>query len=264
MPKAGGWNTDYGSVGPRVGFAEQFDGKTVIRAGYGVFFDPQTQAGTTIRQQRQWPFDLIYIITPGSLFPQNTVSHRVSCRGDISPPSVLNNPYGTLKGIAPNFKNASAQQYNLSVQRQLTGAFDLNRQLRGFYGRHLSWTNPIDQPSPGPGNIQARRPYNALYPNVTAISFLESVGTSNYNSLQASFQQRLTNGFFLTANYVWSHAFHNACFDGGADGPVPQDPTNRNADWANSDSDIHNRVTLMEPTSFLSDLGRLTSTATPS
>jgi hypothetical protein len=79
---------------------------------------------------------------------------------------------------------------------------------------------------------------------VTAISFLQSVGTSNYHSLQMVFQERLTRGFFLTANYVWSHAFDNASFDGGADGPVPQDPTNRNADWASSDSDIHNRVNI--------------------
>ncbi len=243
VSKSAGWNTDYGSVGPRIGFAYSFDPKTVIRAGYGVFFDPQTQAGTTIRQQRQWPFDLIYIITPGSLFPQNTVSQGFVSIGDI-PPSVLNNPYGTLKGIQPNFKNASGQQYNLSVQRQLTGRSTLTVSYVGSDGRHLSWTNPIDQPSPGPGNIQARRPYNALYPKVTAISFLESVGTSNYNSLQTSFQQRLTDGFFLTANYVWSHAFDNASFDGGADGPVPQDPTNRNADWASSDSDIHNRVSI--------------------
>jgi hypothetical protein len=59
-----------------------------------------------------------------------------------------------------------------------------------------------------------------------------------------SFQQRLTHGFFLTANYVWSHALDNAPFDGGANGPVPQDPTNRNADWASSESDIHNRVNI--------------------
>jgi hypothetical protein len=62
--------------------------------------------------------------------------------------------------------------------------------------------------------------------------------------MQVSFQQRLTHGFFITANYVWAHAFDNSPFDGGADGPVPQDPTNRNADWASSDSDIHSRMNI--------------------
>ena len=142
VSKSAGWNTDYGSVGPRVGFAYGFDNKTVIRAGYGVFFDPQTHAGTTIRQQRQWPFDLIYVVTPGSLFPQNTVSQGFVTLADI-PPAVLNNPYGTLKGIQANFKNASGQQYNLSVQRQLTGSSTLTvsygyRGARRWMRRRLS------------------------------------------------------------------------------------------------------------------------------
>ncbi len=237
------WMTDYGSIGPRVGFAYSFSNKIVLRGGYGVFFDPQTQAGTTIRQHRQWPFDLIYIITPGSLFPQNTVSQGFVTPSQI-PPSVLANPYGTLKGIQSNFKNASGQGFNLAMQTQLGERSSFTLGYVGSIGRHLSWTYPLDQPSPGPGNIQARRPYNAHYPNVTAISFLESVGTSNFNSMQASFQQRLTHGLFITANYVWAHAFDNAPFDGGADGPVPQDPTNRDADWASSDNDIHNRVNI--------------------
>jgi hypothetical protein len=237
------WMTDYGSIGPRVGFAYSFNNKIVLRGGYGVFFDPQTQAGTTIRQHRQWPFDLIYIITPGSLFPQNTVSQGFVTPSQI-PSSVLANPYGTLKGIQSNFKNASGQEFNLALQTQLSEKSSFTLGYVGSIGRHLSWTYPLDQPSPGPGNIQARRPYNTQYPNVTAISFLESVGTSNFNSMQASFQQRLTHGLFVTANYVWAHAFDNAPFDGGADGPVPQDPTNRNADWASSDNDIHNRVNI--------------------
>jgi hypothetical protein len=226
-----------------VGFAYSFDSNTVLRGGYGLFYDPQTHAGTTIRQHRQWPFDLIYIITPGSLFPQNTVSQGFVTPSQI-PPSVLNSPYGTLKGIQSNFKNATGQQFNLALQRQLGSRSSLTVGYVGSIGRHLSWTNPINQPSPGPGNIQARRPYNSLYPNVTSISFLQSVGTSDYNSLQTSFQQRLTHGFFVTANYVWAHAFDNAPFDGGADGPVPQDPTNRNADWASSDSDMHSRANI--------------------
>jgi hypothetical protein len=243
VSKSANWETDYGSVGPRVGFAYSFNNKTVLRGGYGVFFDPQTQAGTTIRQQRQWPFDLIYVVTPGSLFPQNTVSQGFVTPAQI-PPSVLASPYGTLKGIQPDFKNASGQEFNLAIQTQLGDRSSFTLGYVGSIGRHLTWTYPLNQPSPGPGNIQARRPFNAMYPNVTSISYLESVGTSDYNSMQTSFQQRLTHGFFLTANYVWSHAFDNSPFDGGADGPVPQDPTNRNADWASSDNDIRSRMNI--------------------
>ena len=70
------------------------------------------------------------------------------------------------------------------------------------------------------------------------------MGVGSYNSLQTSFQQRLSRGFFLTANYVWAHALDNAPFDGGVDGPIPQNPYDRNADYANSDNDIETRVNV--------------------
>jgi hypothetical protein len=243
VSKSANWQADYLSWGPRIGFAYSATNRIVVRGGYGLFYDPQTQAGTTIRQHRQWPFDLIYIITPGSLFPQNTVSQGFVTPAQI-PPSIFANPYGTLKGIQSDFRNASGQEFNLAIQTQLTNLSSLTIGYVGSLSRHLSWTYPLNQPAPGPGAIQARRPYNAAYPNVTSISMLMSAGTGDYNAMQVSFQQRLTHGLFITANYVWAHAFDNAPFDGGANGPVPQDPTNRNADWASSDNDLHNRMNI--------------------
>ncbi len=237
------WRTDYSSIAPRVGFAYEANSKTVLRGGFGIFYDPQANEGTTIRQQLQWPFALAYTLTPGSLFPGNTVSQGFITVAGL-PPGLFDSPFGTLKAIQFNFKNAAVTQYNFGVQRQLSSHSSFTAAYVGSLGRHLTWTDPIDQPTPGPGNIQARRPYNALYPNVQGISYLESAGNSAYSSLQATFQQRLTSGLSFTANYVWSHAEDNAPFDGGADGPIPQDPNNRRADWANSDNDIRQRINL--------------------
>jgi Carboxypeptidase regulatory-like domain len=243
VSKTANWNTDYGSFGPRLGFAYQLDEMTVLRGGYGAFYDPQANEGTTIRQERQWPFDLIYTLSPGTLFPANTVSQGFLTPAQI-PASVFSTPFGTLKGIDQNFKNASGQQFNLSMQRQLTPRSSFTIGYVASITHHLSWANPIDQPPAGPGSIQPRRQYYAEYPNVTAITLYESVGVGSYNSLQTSFQQRLSRGFFLTANYVWAHALDNAPFDGGVDGPIPQNPYDRNADYANSDNDIRNRVNV--------------------
>jgi hypothetical protein len=238
-----GVNTDYTSIGPRFGFAYQADSKTVLRGGYGIFYDPQLGAGTILRQQRQWPFDLIYTITPGSLYPQNKVSQGFVRLSDL-PAGTFSQPFGTLKGIPFNFRNADIQQFNFGVQRQLTNTSSLAVTYVGALGRHLTWAYPADQPAPGPGNIQARRPFNYLYPNVSTITMIESTGASEYNSMQVTYEKRFSKGFGFTANYVWSHSMDNAPYDGGADGPVPQDPTNRNADWASSDNDARHRLNL--------------------
>jgi Carboxypeptidase regulatory-like domain len=238
-----GVQTDYKSIGPRFGFAYQVNNKTVVRGGYGIFYDPQLGAGTILRQQRQWPFDLVYTITPGSLFPQNTVSQGFLRLSDI-PMGVFAQPFGTLKGIPFNFQNADVQQYNVGVQRQINSTSSFTLSYVGALGRHLSWSFPADQPAPGPGNIQSRRPFNSLYPNVSTITFIESTGASEFNSLQAVFEKRVSKGVYFTANYVWSHSLDNAPYDGGADGPVPQDPTNRNADWASSSNDARQRLNI--------------------
>jgi hypothetical protein len=236
------WMSDYTSVGPRIGIAYTADPKTVFRVGYGIFYDPQGNQGTTIRQGRQWPFDLIYSTSPGNFFPTNRVSQGFVTPADVA--STFATPYGTLKGIDHHFKNAMTQQFNLSMQRQLGPSSSFTIGYVGATTARLSWNQPIDQPTPGPGTIQTRREFNAQYPNVTAIAYFQSLGVGLYNSLQTTFQQRVTHGFFLTANYVWAHALDDAPYDGGADGPIPQNPLNRAADYANSDNDIRHRVNV--------------------
>src|SRR5947199_6765673 len=62
--------------------------------------------------------------------------------------------------------------------------------------------------------------------------------------MQASVEKRLSKGLYLLGNWTWSHGLDNVGGDGGANGPVPQDPKNRRADWASSNSDVRHRVNL--------------------
>ena len=48
----------------------------------------------------------------------------------------------------------------------------------------------------------------------------------------------------MLANWTWAHGLDNTGGDGGANGPIPQDPRNRDADWASSNSDIRHRVNV--------------------
>lgn len=244
VSKTGNVATDYGSVGPRLGFAYAIGDKTVFRGGFGAYYDPQGNFGTTIRQEEQWPYDLVYSISPGSLFPENTVSQGFLTPSEVLATGTFDNPYGSLKGIQANFKNASSQEWNLAFQRQLTNSSSFTIRYVGNMLRHLAWNDPVDQPTPGPGAIQPRRPFNTQFPHTSSISMLESVGVGSYNALQLVFVQRSSHGMYFTGNYVWAHAFDNTNADGGSNGPLPQDPLDRNADYASSGSDIRSRVTL--------------------
>jgi len=235
--------TDYSGIAPRFSFAYQATGKTVVRGGYGIFYAPEGRHDTTIRQFRQVPFDLIFSIIPGALIPDNRVSQGFKGVKDFPPPDPRN-PFGNLRGVATGFRNAAVQQFNFGVQREVAGNSVISLLYVGSLARHLTWAWPLNQPSPGTGNIQARRPFNAKFPNVTNISFLETVGNASYHSMQLSFEKRFGKGLYFLGNWTWAHGLDNSGGDGGANGPIPQDPTNRRADWASQNSDIRHRVNL--------------------
>ena len=239
-------NTDYHAIGPRVGIAYQFDPKTVIRVGYGIFYDPQGNAGTTIRQFRQQPFDLVFSTSPGDLLTANTVSQGFPKRSDF-PATDPNNPTAavpnaTITAIDPNFRNSQMQQFNFGVQRQLTKNTVLTANYVGSLGSHLAWDLLLNTPQPGPGAINPRRPYYPQLSNITTINYWESAGNSEFQSLQVVLEKRYSNGLYLNANWVWSHSMDNAPWDGGSGGG--QDPYNRRADWGSSNSDVRHRLNL--------------------
>jgi hypothetical protein len=150
----------------------------------------------------------------------------------------------SLRGVTPDFQNGQSQQFNVSLQREITGNMVATVAVVGSAGANLYWARNINQPDPGPGNIDARRPYNASLPGVTGITWLESSGNSFYSSMQNSLEKRFSHGLYFLGNWTWSHGLDNVGGDGGANGPVPQDPRNRRADWASSNSDARHRVNL--------------------
>jgi hypothetical protein len=235
--------TDYRSVGPRFGFAWQASGSTVLRGGYGIFFAPEGRHDTTIRQFRQVPFDLIFSIIPGALVPGNKVSEGFKGVNDFPPPDPKK-PFGNLRGVAQNYRNAAVQQFNLGVQREVGRNSVVGVTFVGSLGRHLTWNQPLNQPDPGPGAINPRRPFYSKFPDVVNIQWVETVGNSAYTSLQTSFEKRFGRGLYFLGNWTWAHGLDNSGGDGGANGPIPQNPRNRRADWGSQNSDIRHRVNL--------------------
>jgi hypothetical protein len=244
VSRTGNIDTDYRAVGPRVGFAYTPQTKTVVRGGFGIFYEPQGNFNTNIRQFRQPPFGFQVNV------PINVNSVPVNRLSDgfptvVTTPNLLQGPpIYTLRGVARDYRNGQLMQFNFGVQRELSGSMVVTVGYVGSLGRRLSWSRPLNQPDPGPGALDARRPYINILPGVSGIGWLESSGTSSYNALQASFERRLAQGFYLLANWTWSKGLDNVGGDGGANGPLPQDPRNRDADWGPSNSDIRHRVNV--------------------
>lgn len=244
VSRTGNIATDYSAFAPRISIAYQASKKTVLRTGYGLFFFPQGNAGTNIRQFRQPPFDFVVNLP----FSGNDIPATRAAQGfplTTSVPDLTRGPaFYALRGVTPDFRNGQMQQFNLSVQRELGRDLVATLGYVGSAGAKLYWARNINQPDPGSGAIDPRRPYAARLPGVTSIAWLESSGNSFFSSLQASFEKRFSKSFYFLGNWTWSHGLDNVGGDGGANGPIPQDPRNRRADWSSSNSDVRHRVNL--------------------
>jgi hypothetical protein len=244
VSRTGNINTDYKAWGPRISFALQVDPKTVLRGGYGLFYEPQGNYATNIRQFRQPPFGFVVNLPQGG----NDVPSRTTSDGfpvTTEPPDLTQGPaLYALRAVTPNYRNGQVQQFNISAQREVGQDMVVTLGFVGSASALLSWGRNINQPDPGAGNIQARRPFNNVLPGVTNIAYLESSANAAYTSMQLSFEKRMSRGLYLLGNWTWAHGLDNGGWDGGANGPIPQDPANRRGDWASSNADIRHRINL--------------------
>lgn len=238
-----GVNRDWSNWAPRFGFAYQIRPTTVIRGGYGLFYNPSGNGGSTLRLFRHLPFGPIYSLTPGDV----TVVRRVS-DGFPAPPTVnfeaAKNPTGGVIGVFPDYKSARVQQYNLTVEHEIAPWQMLFRAAYvGNLGRRLYTTFDPNQPVPGAGSVASRRPFFSRRPDLAGINYAVSDGLSNYNAFQLTVEKRMSRGLLLKGAYTWSHAIDDVGteFSGGAG--TPQDSRNRRSDRSNSSFDMRHRFT---------------------
>ncbi|MBL8203043.1 MAG: TonB-dependent receptor [Blastocatellia bacterium] len=212
------YRRDWNNYAPRVGFAYSFgkSERTVLRGGYGIYYDlpaasfftsntPGNQAASGIGNNPAGPSP-VFTINRGNAAGNYTPDYGTGVQifG-----STLVPPYGVF-GVSQDFRTPYVQNFNLNLQHQLARATVLQVGYVGALGRKLAITRSINAATPGTGTVQSRRPYNTRFPDIAAISLLESVGNSHYNSLQVSLNQGLRKGLSSQFAYTWAKSIDNA------------------------------------------------------
>ena len=118
----------------------------------------------------------------------------------------------------PTFKVPSYQNYNFSIEQQVTQNTVFQIAYVGNLGRHLLGDVDINQV---PLSVRTANPTTALnalrpYLGYSTITSRAPVFNSNYNSLQVSFNRRVSNGLTLGVAYTWSKNLANNPTDRGS------------------------------------------------
>jgi hypothetical protein len=186
---------DRGNWAPRFGIAWRptSSDKLVIRTGYGIFYDlanlntKEFVSGNPIFSPTQI-FNTTYGFPPPLTGGAPTNLATVFA-GSSTP--LLSQQYSAL-WLDPHFVNPRVQEWSFGVQSQLAANWALDIGYVGTTARHLDNAHIFaNQPLPGVGDIQPRRPY----PDFNNIAYFSSDANSNYNSLQAKLSKRFSAGF---------------------------------------------------------------------
>jgi len=221
---------------PRVGFAwtpERFKSKMVVRGAYGItsFLEG---TGTNLRLPLNPPFSFESDVTYGLNAPGDIRTGFVDVRAQ-------NAFAGQVRAWEPKLRPAFTQQWNLSLERQVTARLSATLAYVGQRGTHLINAREYNQPlaDPGPVNtwrpLNNRRPLFAAAPLITNISGTDSSSQVNYHSLQANVRQRFAGGLELLASYTLSRTLSDSIGFYGSGGV-----NNEGAYWQNAYDRLNN------------------------
>lgn len=239
-----GVQRNFRDLAPRFGFAYHALPKTVIRGGYGLFYNPGGALNGALRGHRHMPYGPIYSVVPGDIFPGPRASDG------FPPEPALNfeatkNPTGTVIGVFPRFRSSYAQQYNLTIQQEITPwQLLLKAAYVGNLGRRLATNINLNQAAPGAGTVASRRPYFGMRPGLVDVTYALSDGLSAYHAFQFTADKRFSHGLGMLLAYTWSHAIENVGTEYGGGTGAPQDIRNRRADRGNASFDLRHRMTI--------------------
>jgi hypothetical protein len=242
-PKAGVgrhlWKTDKNNLAPRVGLAWRpfGDARTVIRAGFGTFYNHQIVGNGITPLSRNSPFRLRQTSGPilGTAAPSTFLDLANPFRG---------NPSVVPPGIQEDFRTAYVNQWSFGVQRELGRNFVLDVSYLGSTSHKLPMPWNINQAPPGAGSIASRRPYQG-YGSITG-GFVSSIGNAAFNAMQVRAERRFSRGLSFVSSYTWAKSIdQNSGISTGSDSSGnAQNARNLRAERARSDFDVAHRWVL--------------------
>jgi hypothetical protein len=240
------FHTDYNDIQPRVGVAYQLFPNTVLRAGYGRFFDNWAAITQTAQNyEGTWPsLDQLGAsnLNPVTAGPPTRSAEDPLNQG-AGAPVTTGTPFTQSTWFAdPYLKRPYADQWNFGVQQQVTSSAVLTANYVGSVGRRLDIGGAynVAMVAGGNANCPTSTPNcGAPFPYIGATAYDRSQGKSSYNALQVSLNGRQQHGLTYLISYTWSKSLDLGCSGWyGVEGCSIQNPYNLQADKGPAATDL--------------------------
>jgi carboxypeptidase family protein len=208
------YHTTFGNVAPRLGatysLRDTSDRETVIRGGWGIFFD--LGSDSVMDNLTSFPFSARRALT-NVAFP---TSPALLATPTITPGTIVD----FLTAADPNLQLPYTQQWNVAIEQALGATSTVSVSYVGAFGRRLLREERLANPTPQFG----------------LVTLVTNAGHSRYNALQTKYTRRLSKGFQALLSYTLADSMDNTSSD-----VVPVLPSVRvdpEVDWGPSDFDV--------------------------
>jgi hypothetical protein len=253
---------DWNNFAPRLSIVDDLlgNGKVVLRAGYGIFYDGASQdffvgnqPWNTCPAEAGPAFNNIAFAGPGCGGPSNSVLPVVpdGTNGYAIGTSIFSN-YTTTSAftVAQNLSTPIYQSYNLNIESQVSRRVAVQLGYVGTQGRHLFRFRDLNQFNNVAGSIDSCGNGQSIgygqqcFPNYYYVNQIETSASSTYNSLQGSLKIQNWHGLSSTLNYTWAHSIDNASdgLDFVPNAAQPDNSFNPSGERASSNFDVRHRV----------------------
>jgi outer membrane receptor protein involved in Fe transport len=226
---------DRNNFAPRLGLTYVATPSTVLRGGYGVFYNLYDRIGSEDQLSLNAPF-LINSQVQGATgqpqfflkdgFPSNFLTPNLAVQ--------------RIRAINPEGTKAYYHQWSVGGQKQLNATLVASADYVGTLGRNIWTLRNLNQPDP----VTKVLPF----PTLGAIEYADQDGTSHYNGLEVAIEKRFSNSYSFRTTYTLSKAIDDGgehLFTGGSpsflqnardrsswEGPADQDTRHRlAANW---------------------------------
>ena len=196
-----------GNLGPRFGLAYDLtgDGRTVVRGGFGVFWN-FTPGGTSSSKAQNQPFLQSLAITPT---PVSSTGVNVLVKDGLPTPTGVDPskpPTGNTRSIFdPGFRDGYARNWNINVQKAIGTNYMVEAAYVGSQSRHMVVKVDINQAPAvvGVSDANVNRPFITITPGMRSMSQSQSIGDIDYSGLLLKFQRRFANHFSFLNSYTF-------------------------------------------------------------
>jgi hypothetical protein len=181
---------NYKDIAPRLGATYRLGDKTVVRAGYGIYYNPNQMNSFTFLTNNP----PLAAVTTYTSDPAN-------------PTLSFDNPSGIAPAVVPNMisptrdlPNARKDQWSFDVQRELWRGAAVDLQYVGSHTQNLDRSFFNNTPAPGQGAVDPRRPSQKFRER----RIIQNDLVADYDAVSVILRKRFGDGWQADAHYTWS------------------------------------------------------------